>query len=74
MSITMKPQSAIRLIDVPFEKDGGHTLYFTSAELQKQYYAGLAGYTVGENNYTYVRKDSLIRVGLNIELIRKYNY
>ena len=74
MSITMKPQSAIRLVDVPFEKDGGHTLYFTSAELQKQYYAGLAGYTVGENNYTYVRKDSLIRVGLNIELLRKYNY
>ena len=74
MSITMKPQSAIRLIDVPFEKDGGHTLYFTSAELQKQYYAGLTGYTVGESNYTYVRKDSLIRVGLNIELLRKYNY
>ena len=74
MSITMQPQSAIRLIDVPFEKNGGHTLYFTSAELQKQYYAGLVGYTVGENNYTYVRKDSLIRVGLNIELLRKYNY
>ena len=74
MSITMQPQSAIRLIDVPFEKNGGHTLYFTSAELQKQYYAGLVGYTVGENNYTYVRKDGLIRVGLNIELLRKYNY
>lgn len=74
MSITMNPQSAIRLVDVPFEKDGGHTLYFASAELQKQYYAGLTGYTVGENNYTYVRKDSLIRVGLNVELLRKYNY
>ena len=74
MSITMQPQSAIRLVDVPFEKDGGHTLYFTSAELQKQYYAGLVGYTVGQNNYTYVRKDSLIRVGLNVELLRKYNY
>ena len=74
MSITMNPQSAIRLVDVPFEKNGGHTLYFASAELQKQYYAGLTGYTVGENNYTYVRKDSLIRVGLNVELLRKYNY
>ena len=74
MSITMKPQSAIRLVDVPFEQNGGHTLYFASAELQKQYYAGLTGYTVGESNYTYVRKDSLIRVGLNIELLRKYNY
>ena len=74
MSITMQPQSAIRLIDVPFEKDGGHTLYFTSAELQQQYYAGLVGYTVGQSNYTYVRKDSLIRVGLNVELLRKYNY
>lgn len=72
MSITLTPQSNVTFVSVPFDASGKHTLYFADKTAQQTYFTGLSGYTV--NDYTYVKKDGSIKVGLNYELMRRYNY
>ena len=72
MSITMTPQTSIRLVNVPFESDEKHNLYFANKKSQLAYFDGLTGYTLSD--YTYIKKDSSIKIGLNYELAKRYNY
>ena len=72
MSITMTPQTSIRLVNVPFESDEKHNLYFENKSSQLAYFDSLTGYTLSD--YTYIKKDSSIKIGLNYELAKRYNY
>ena len=72
MSITMTPQASIRLVNVPFESDEKHNLYFADKKSQLAYFNGLEGYTFAD--YTYIKKDSAIKIALNYELVKNYNY
>ena len=72
MSITMTPQTSIRLVNVPFESDEKHNLYFENKTSQLAYFDSLTGYTLSD--YTYIKKDSSIKIGLNYELAKRYNY
>ena len=63
MSITMTPQASIRLVNVPFESDEKHNLYFADKKSQLAYFNGLEGYTFAD--YTYIKKDSAIKIALN---------
>ena len=72
MSITMTPQASIRLVNVPFESDEKHNLYFADKKSQLAYFNGLEGYTFAD--YTYIKKDSAIKIALNYEFVKNYNY
>jgi hypothetical protein len=72
MSITINPQTTIKLCTVPWGDTIKHTLLFDSKDKQDTYFNGLTGLTF--NEFTYIRKDSAIKIGLNIDLIRNYNY
>jgi hypothetical protein len=72
MSISINPQTTIKLCTVPWGDTTKHTLLFDSKDKQDAYFNGLTGLTF--NEFTYIRKDSAIKIGLNIDLIRNYNY
>lgn len=59
------PNSAVRLLAVPLNKNQKNQIDFTSAAEQYNYFASksIAGYT----SCTYVRKEERLRVDLNIE-------
>lgn len=57
----IQPNSTILLLkNVPLDKTYDHTIYFTNATDQANYFSGLAKYTL--NNYTYVRQDRRLKV------------
>lgn len=62
----------VYLLDVPFEKDYKHTLYFASATAQYNYFYGKAvkKYT----DFSYQRKDKFIRVPDDYDTIKNCNY
>lgn len=72
MSISMSPQTSIKLCSVPWGDTTKHTLLFNDKTTQANYFNGLTGLTV--DDYQYIRKDSTIKVGINIELLVNYNY
>lgn len=79
MSVTFAPQSNIILCHVPFAGSVNHNLYFkptsskTSAQLRDEYFEGLKDKQIFDR-YTYVRKDNSIKIYLNYELAKNYNY
>ena len=72
MSISMSPQTSIKLCSVPWGDTTKHTLLFNDKTTQANYFNGLTGLTV--DDYQYIRKDNTIKVGINIELLVNYNY
>ncbi len=72
MSISITPQTSIRLVPVTWNSDNKHTLYFNTPQARESYFNGLKGLTV--DDYTYIKKESSVKVGYNIELLRDYNY
>lgn len=72
MSITLNPQGSVRLVTVTFNSDNKHTLYFNNDTERSNYFNSLTGLTI--NDYTYIRKDSAIKVAYNIEILRDFNY
>lgn len=67
-----KNLTEVRLINVPFENDYAHTLYFESESDQFNYFAGKARFS--EANITYIRKDKIIRYPADYVQIRDMNY
>lgn len=57
----------LKLLNVPLEKDYSHTLYFSSASNQYNYFYGkmMKSY----ENFSYQRKDSIIRVPEHIDTL-----
>lgn len=74
MSITVTPQSEIKLMKLKLENDYKNTLNFTTIQKQTEYFDSLTGITVGEDNYTYVRTNSTIDVDIPYDNLIGYNY
>ena len=70
--ISITPQAAIHLVNVPFDGTQNHTLYFKNKAAQNSYFEGLQKQTF--TDYTYLRKDNAIKIELNYELAKNYNY
>lgn len=70
MAIT--PDSELKLLKVPIEIDNRNQLTFANATEQYNYFNGLDKLEVDE--YTYQRKDSIIRYGEHIDNLLEYNY
>lgn len=71
MSI-IAPQTDVYLLKVPLEIDEKNQLDFASATAQSNYFLGLQKILL--ENFTYQRKDGVIRVPLLIDDIIEYNY
>lgn len=66
------PSNQIRLRHVPFDDTYRHVFDFGSSSAQFNYFNGLSGYNF--NNFTYQRKDDIIRVPVNAESLYNINY
>ena len=66
------PQTELRLIKCPIESDNRNQITFSNATAQYNYFNSLSHLTV--DNFTYQRKDSVIRYPAHIDSILGYNY
>ena len=66
------PQTELRLLKCPLEEDNKHQLTFSNATAQYTYFNGLTHLTA--DNFTYQRKDSIIRFPEHIDNLIGYNY
>ena len=66
------PQTELRLIKCPIESDNRNQLTFSNATNQYNYFNSLPHITA--DNFTYQRKDNLIRYPAHIDTILTYNY
>lgn len=66
------PANNIYLRHVPFDNTYRHVLDFSSTSAQHAYFNSLSGYNL--TNFTYQRKDNIIRVPLNAESLYNVNY
>ena len=67
------PQTDVYLLKVPLEIDNENQLTFADATAQFNYFNGLTG-KIALDNFTYQRKDGVIRVPYCIDDIIEYNY
>ena len=66
------PQTELRLIKCPIESDNRNQMTFASATAQYNYFNSLPHITA--DNFTYQRKDNVIRYPAHIDSIMAYNY
>lgn len=71
MAIT--PDTNLTLIKLPIELDSNNQLTFLNATAQHTYFDGLTG-NLDVENFTYQRKDSVIRYPAHMDTIINYNY
>ncbi|MBQ5474972.1 MAG: hypothetical protein IIT65_09850 [Lachnospiraceae bacterium] len=71
MAIT--PDTNLTLIKLPIELDSNNQLTFASATAQHTYFDGLTD-NLDAENFTYQRKDSVIRYPAHMDSIINYNY
>lgn len=70
--MTVSPQGSIYLCRTPLESDYQHQLTFGSSSAQLTYFNSTIQRTF--TDYTYVKKDSIIKVAANIDDIISCNY
>lgn len=66
------PQTEVRLLKCPIESDNRNQLTFSNETSQYNYFNSLPKLVV--DNFTYQRKDSIIRYPAHIDSILEYNY
>lgn len=66
------PQSDVYLLKVPIEIDNENQLTFANATAQYNYFTSLP--KVGFDDFTYIRKDGVLRVPAIIDDLYNYNY
>lgn len=66
--------SKVYLLDVPLESDYKNTLYFTDKASQQAYFQSKIIGSYSYNDFTYVRKDKVIRIPAHYDSIYKCNY
>ena len=66
------PQTDVYLLKVPLEIDNTNQLTFNNAQTQFNYFNSLP--KIPLDNFTYQRKDGVIRVGLPFDALIQYNY
>lgn len=70
--MTVTPQGQVYLCKTKLENDYKNQLTFSNATEQLNYFNSVIQYTF--DNYTYIKKDSVIQVGKNIDEIIDCNY
>lgn len=70
MAVT--PDTYVKLLKVPLELDNKNQLTFSNATAQYTYFNNLSGLV--SNDFTYQRKDSIIRFPAHIDSLLGYNY
>lgn len=70
--MAIAPQSDVYLLKVPLEMDNTNQLTFTNATAQFNYFNSLP--KLAFDNFTYQRKDGVIRIPALIDNIIQYNY
>ena len=68
----MSQITKVYLLNVPLESDYKHTLYFDSQSAQQSYFAGRVRHAY--NEFSYQRKDSIIRIPAHIDDLWDCNY
>lgn len=66
--------SKVYLLDVPLENDYKNTLYFANANAQQTYFQSKIISSYSYNDFSYQRKDNIIRVPAQYDDIYKCNY
>lgn len=66
------PQSDVYLIKVPLEIDNNNQLTFANATVQHTYFSSLP--KIGYDDFTYIRKDGVLRIPAVMDDILSYNY
>lgn len=69
-----EPNGKIRIGTVPWDNTYAHVRWFDSVNVQISEMIEHLGSTFYESDYTYVRKDSIIRVPINAERLYTKNY
>ena len=70
--MTITPQGQLYLCKTPLENDYKNQLTFSNANAQLSYFNSVIQHTF--DNYTYIKKDSVVQVGKNIDEIIDCNY
>ena len=70
--VSVTPQGQVYLCKTPLENDYKNQLTFTNKNTQLAYFNSTIQQTF--DNYTYIKKDNVIKVGINIDKIIKCNY
>lgn len=68
------PITKVYLLDVPLENDYKNTLYFANAQAQQTYFQSKIIASYNYNDFSYQRKDQIIRVPVQYDSIAKCNY
>lgn len=67
------PDGALYLLrGIPFTNSYENTVDFTNATEQYNYFIGKVAETLVQ--YTYIRKDQTVKIGLNVEMLHSLNY
>lgn len=69
----LEPQSNITLVNVPWDNNYQNVRNFNDIGAQGAFFSNLFP-RINFEDYTYLRKDSSIRVGAGVDEIREYNY
>lgn len=70
--MTVTPQGQLYLCKTPLENDYKNQLTFSNANAQLTYFNSVIQHTF--DNYTYIKKDNVVQVGVNIDEIIDCNY
>lgn len=68
------PITKVYLLDVPLENDYKNTLYFANSQAQQSYFQSRIIGSYSYNDFSYQRKDQIIRVPAQYDSISKCNY
>ena len=72
--ISITPQGQVYLCKTPLENDYKNQLTFSDATAQQTYFTSKIYRNLGDDDYTYIKKDNVIKVGLPIDNIIECNY
>lgn len=74
MPTNFTPNSIIHIGRVPFDNSYAHTMTFSSATAQANFFLSVCTQSLSRTDYTYVRMNNAIRVPFNAESLYTYNY
>lgn len=66
------PSTKVHLCTVPFDKENNHVIRFGNSADQFSYFSGKIIRTL--ENYTYQRRDNVIKANINIDVLENINY
>jgi len=71
----ISPNSEVRLLAVPLNKDNKNQIDFISASEQWQYFVSLTGNAFTADDFSYIRQDNKLRIPLHVDqLLGRCNY